>query len=250
MSTASFWLPSPVILPEGDLPMTMQIAMVAKDGIVLASDTMISTSWLTRRSHGAIREEHAGPKILISEAGTMAVSCAIDMNRANEVANKIISEYRPEDSDLQGRILGQLVKGFYGGPSFECIVACLLPIPHLLRVSYIAVEKEDDMRMNVTPCGDRLCAGDQASPAKFWHLRYYNASRPVEELIPLAAQLIVDAAYFNSGCVGGLYVVTTRRHRFESLSEGECALLMSEARERSRTIENLIFIPSGKGGGI
>jgi hypothetical protein len=238
--------PSVIEVEEDDLPMTMQVAMVGRDGIILASDTRVTTFWRGPR-YGEIRDPYSGPKILVSPEGTLAVSCAQDMDMASEVARKIISDWRPEESRAK---LKQLVTDLGGAAPFECIVANLVPRPQIARFAYISAVRGAAMSLSEANATDKLCAGDQASPAKFWPLRYYDSSRPVEDLIPLAAQLIVDAAHFNSGSVGGLYIVTTRCGRFENLSESECTALEVEAKERSGAIGNLIFASHNKDGAI
>jgi hypothetical protein len=202
MSTVSHWLPSIIILPEEDLPMTMQIAMIGADGIILASDTKVTTPWSGRR-YGVILDERGGSKIRISPSGTMAISCAGDMNRADEVALKIISEVGQEETNMQAKISG-IVSSYPNTHFFECLVASLLPNPQLLHVLCTPVKDEEGTGMFVFSVTDRVCSGDQANPAKFWHLRYYERSRSISALLPLAAQLIVDAAYLNTQSVGGL----------------------------------------------
>jgi hypothetical protein len=242
MSVVYGFPPSRAEIDEDELPMTMQIAMIAADGIVLASDTKVYTPWFDRRKYGEISDAYAGDKILISDTGTMAVSCAIDMIRAAEVAKKIMSERQHDEDGL--RNISQIVSTFSGGPAFECIVASLCPIPRIVRISYMPTS-EKELSMFVVPASDRLCAGDHGNPSKFWHLRYYDRSLSVDSLSILAAQLIVDAAYFNSGTVGGLAMVKARRGgRFEFVAQDECSALETAAKRRSADIKNLVF-PSG-----
>jgi hypothetical protein len=235
VSTVDYYFPRVVELLEDDLPVTMQIAMVGADGLLLASDTKIVTDWRTRRWYGAIREEHAESKIVISPEGTVAISCAGDMIRANEAANKIISEWKPEEDDPRASNLKQIVRIFSGGPSFECLIARLLPYRSIVRVSYV-LEAGGKMHMVVTPCIDRLCAGDHANPAKYWHLRYYDQSRSMDDLIPLAAQLITDAVHFNNGIIGGLEIVVSDQGRLHRIPSKDCEALVSNARRISDSL--------------
>jgi hypothetical protein len=214
--------------------MTMQVTMIGQNGIILASDTKWATNVFNPR-HDELREEHNRSKILISRSETMAVARAHDMIRADEVAKKIISDWNPETDNPN---LGNVVAPFVGRHQFECLIAYLGSTPGVARITY---PKDHPDPPIVTTASDRLCAGDIANPAKFWHLRYYSRTRSVDELMGLAAQLIADASSLNSGSIGGLEIVFSDHGTFKRLSEPRCRELESEALDRSEKIKEIIF---------
>gem|GEM_PF-3409546 len=215
--------------------MTMQIVLNKAGDIVLASDTKWSTDYFNPK-YAQIHDEHGGSKILISPTKPIAISCSGDMIRADEVARKIIDHWDYMNEDMEGTKLGQLVSSFTG-PQFECLVACLQPDRRIIRITY----PKDDHHPYITPANDRLCAGDQGNPAKFWHLRYYNDASSRDDLMRLAAQLIVDAAHLNTGSIGGLEIVFSENGIFKRLPASSCEILESEAKTRSEIFKNLIF---------
>jgi hypothetical protein len=93
--------PNTIFIEDDDLPVTMQIAMIGKNGIVIASDTKWSTTWVRsdRARIQELRDEHSDSKILLSPTGDLAVCCAGDMIAANEVAQKVISGWNAKTDD-------------------------------------------------------------------------------------------------------------------------------------------------------
>jgi hypothetical protein len=66
VSIAPRYLPPNTIVLEGDEPpVTMQICLIGKDGIVLASDKKWSTTWIQsdRAKIQELRDEHADSKL-------------------------------------------------------------------------------------------------------------------------------------------------------------------------------------------
>src|ERR1035437_2036687 len=138
MSIAPRYLPpNTTFIEDDDLPVTMQIGMIGKDGIVLASDKKWSTTWVKRdrAKIQELRDEHSDSKILLSPTGNLAVCCADDMIAANDVAQKVISGWSPETDDSQGSALNALVKPLCSHRPFQCIVASTHPEPSLFYIS-------------------------------------------------------------------------------------------------------------------
>lgn len=232
--------PNTVFIGDDDLPVTMQIGMIGKDGIVLASDTKWSTTWI--RSERAriqeLRDEYGSSKILIAPGGRLAVSCADDMIVAFDVAKAILSAWNPEADDSECSALKEIVKPFCSHRAFQCIVASTRPVAELVYVSH---DLRLEPQLSITRVLDRICAGDRANAAKFWHLRYYDHNLPTTKLRSLAAQLITDAAAFNNGITGGFDLAVTEAGVFRKVPKPECDSLAELAQQRSRSVSELIF---------
>lgn len=219
----------------------MQIGMIGKDGIVLASDKKWSTTWVKsdRAKIQELRDEHSDSKILLSPTRNLAVCCADDMIAATDVAQKVISEWNPETDDSECSALKTLVEPLCSHRSFQCLVASARPAPSLLCISHdLQIE---DRPLSITRALDRICAGDRANAAKFWHLRYYDHNLPTQKLSSLAAQLITDAAVFNSGVIGGFDLAVSEGGVFRRIPKQECDSLAGIAQQRSKAVSGLIF---------
>ncbi len=241
MSIAPRYLPpNTIFIEDDDLPVTMQIGMIGKDGIVLASDKKWSTTWLKgdRPKIQELRDEHSDSKILLSPTGNLAVCCADDMIAATHVAQKVISGWNPETDDPQCSALKTLVEPLCSHRSFQCLVASTRPAPSLLCISH---DWRIEDRPLLTRALDRICAGDRANAAKFWHLRYYDHNLPTQKLFSLAAQLITDAAVLNSGIIGGFDLAVSEGGVFRRIPKQECDSLAEIAQQRSKAVSGLIF---------
>lgn len=223
--------------------MTMQVGMIGCNGIVLASDTKWELSFSAMRNDELreLREEYGDSKILISPTATMAIARAQKMIPATAAANKIMSDWKPEDEDAHANNLRRLVQPLTERESFECIIATSQPKLSLFRVLYAYAEGNGSLLVHRAL--DRVCAGDHANASQFWHLRYYDRSRPVSELKRLAAQIVVDAASMNSGAICGLEMVTLDESGVHPVEGGECSEMETEAKNHASEISKLIFSP-------
>lgn len=218
---------------EDDLPMTMQIGMVGKDGIVLASDKLWSTARYGKQ--GLIRDEQRKPKIFVNGDRSVAISCAQDMILAETIAVEIISRCGEWYGSGDCRLLAKIVNPFGGKEDFECIVA----EAKYRRLTHIFCEKGGYPL--VKSVGDRICAGDAANPAKYWHLRYYRDGLSHNQLKQLGVQLVVDAAHFNSATIGGLEMVYSDSTGFHAVPDEEIEELEKHSRERSKSIGDMLL---------
>lgn len=232
--------PNTVFLKDDQLPVTMQIGMIGKGCIVLASDTKWSTTYAPDKvgRFDELRDEYGGWKILLSPAKDFAVSRADDMVAATEIAEQIVSTWKP-DQDSDGETLRTIVDPLCADISFQCIVAVMRPEPRLFYVSYdLRYPGETPL---VKKIEDRVCAGDRANAAKFWHLRYYDRSLSVEDLKRLGAYLVVEARNFNNGVIDGLEIVVSDGAEFRHLARTECDALEAGAKELAGEIRTLFF---------
>jgi hypothetical protein len=226
---------------EDDLPMTMQVAMIAANGIVLASDL----KWVTLVGEGDRRGplRHSEYKSKIKTGKEIAICCAGDMIHSSRLADEILLHWREGEGDEAQRI-HRIVEPLVEKQHIECLVAVATPNRKLIYVLHTEVRSgaETEWQLFIAPVRRFQTAGDQANAAKFW-LRYYDASLSVEELKGLAAHLVIEAANFNNEMIGGLEVVVSDDSGFVPLSEAECENLEAEAIKGAIDIGGLIFRP-------
>jgi hypothetical protein len=211
--------------------MTMQVGMVGTDGILLASDTRWMNTYL------GLRQTGGSSKIRISHQRGIAISCARNMETGFAVADEIIAKLRDKDwkypelamEGMASRILGQSGER----QDIQLLIVLLTPIPRLffLRVGKVGVEtKPLCMRES-----KKAVAGDNVNAAVFFTERYY-AEKPIRELVPIAAQLIVAAAELNPGAIGGLEILLCDTSGFHQLSDVSIRELETQASTLSKTV--------------
>src|SRR5271165_3309383 len=192
-----------------ELPMTMQVGMTASNGIILASDTKCWSEPL-----GLGRTITSGlAKIRISGDRKIAVSCAYNLKLAFRVADSIIADLSPRfwhspEARISQIALSELDRA--GVEQHECMIVISEPTPAL----YIFSCEQKSNPSAVEMCGRVLTyvfCGHLTNAAVFWADRFFRPDIPrlrtMEELIPLAAQIIVDAGRLNSGAIGGLEII-------------------------------------------
>jgi len=222
--------------------MTMQVAMIAADGIVLASDL----KWVTTGNdpRGPFRLPEYKSKIKIDKE--IAICCAgNDMTHATRVADEILLHWRDGDGDEVQRIQ-RIVVPLFKKRDFQCLIALAPPIKKLIYVRdskfATGIGTRTEWSRSIAPTHPIQIAGDQANDAKFW-LRYYDASLPVQELKRLAAHLVVEAVNFNNAMIGGLEVVVSDSSGFIRLSDDKCRQLETEAKKRTSDMGELVLRP-------
>jgi hypothetical protein len=231
---------------EDEPPMTMQVAMIARDGIVLASDL----KWVTTGNdpRGPFRHPEYKSKIKVDRE--IAVCCAgEDMISSTRVADEILLHWREGDGDEVQRIRG-IVTPLFKRRHIECLVAIAPPSNKLIYIRgakiAVGIGSKTEWRLTIAPVRGPQTAGDVANDATFW-LRYYDASLAVEELKGLAAHLVVEAQNFNNAMIGGLEVVISDGSAFSRLREDECQRLEADARKQASEIGGLILRPPDDG---
>jgi hypothetical protein len=90
-------------------------------------------------------------------------------------------------------------------------------------------------------CLDRGFAGDVTNPAVYWAERYHCEFLPVEQLVPLAAQIIISAHLVNNAFVGGLEIVLCMDSKIVPIPRERVDELCRKAIELDRTMGNLVF---------
>jgi hypothetical protein len=234
-----------VILSESEeLPMTMQVGMVAQDGILLASDTLSTRQPIPGSPIGAVWFGYNSQKILISEDSRIAVTCARDMMLASRVAEALINGLPSEvraSPQMHIRNIASVELSNAHENEIECLIALLDPAPALFHLQCLRGGSESYCPRITT----FAFAGDRCNSSIFWAMRYYEAtlhnSHFVLAMAPLASQIILDAAKMNSGSIRGLEIVYSDASGFHRMPEPEIRRQEEQAAIRSKKIERLLY---------
>jgi hypothetical protein len=221
--------------------MTMQVAMVGTDGIILASDTKWANT--QRRGNLESRDTSLATKIQIDERHGVAIGCSMNMETATAIGDAIVAELSDQDwrdPIHPTQVIGQRVLDSLRERNlFQCLIVSTRPTLRLFKLESATINGEPN-RAICRQIKDKAIGGDNANAAVFWTERYYKP-KPVQALLSLAAQLIVDSVKFNSGFIGGLEIVICNASGIERLPDDVIAALESEAGKRSRAIGELLF---------
>ncbi len=228
---------------EDYLPMTMQVGMAASNGVILASDTKCWDESLGRTVTFGLA------KIRVSDDRKMAVSCAHDMKLAFRAADSITANLLPKlwrkpEAHISEIVLSELDRT--GAQQHECLIVLSEPTPTLYVFSSgqkINAEWVDQMCSRVPTYA--FC-GHLTNAAVFWADRFFRPDVPrlrtMEELIPLASQIIVDAGRLSSGNIGGLEIIECGASGIRVLTPEENIALEAAAYKRGVKIEQTLFL--------
>ena len=219
-----------------EFPMTMQVAMVGTDGIVLASDLL----WVDNNVR--IMSSQLSPKIKLSPKCDLAVSFARSLETSGPIADAILalkdSAWESPVTSIEAAARQVLDSPIVGRKDVQCLIVSTKPKldAYLLRVAQLG-------GVWTPSCQNVLgyaWAGDDSNPAVFWIKKYYE-HRPISALLPLAAQLIVSASEMNSGGIEGLEIVLCYQSGIKRQADDVTIALELEAKKRSRAVGELIF---------
>jgi hypothetical protein len=216
-----------VFSSAGEPPMTMQIGMVGTDGIVLASDTWHSTT------SGGVRHGYSSSKIMLNDTRQIAVTCALDMQSARELAKHICDMQLDPIRTFHHRVrtMSESVVGDHG---FHCIIAVAGPFRRLYLFKFLPHPRE----IECIPIDDFVHAGDTPNAAVMWAMRYYKRTS-MEALKGLAAQTVVSAHLLNTAMIDGLEIVCENHSGFYALPEDEKKTRQRLAHQRESRIGKL-----------
>lgn len=218
--------------------MTMQAAMVGANGIVLASDT--KWQFTARRGNLQTRHTSGSSKILVSDEQGVAIACAKSMETAGLIADTILGKLSAADWIHPGHAMEVIAQNVIDTITderrfFQCLIATSRPSVRLFQIETVTLNGVPNRAM-CHQIIDKAISGDNANAAAFWAERYYCKGKPVESLIPLAAQVVVDAASLNSGFVGGLEIVVCDERGPRRFSDDENSAYEAESERRSEEI--------------
>lgn len=218
--------------------MTLQTAMIGSDGIVLASDTWCYRNPLPQfREPGAVWDGYHRSKIKISDSRKIAISSAVNMEVADNVAAHLLRDLEGLDPYLRESIIQRTVGAIDPQEEFECIAAFLDPTPALFSIQY--PRSQGQMHLTVTPMLAYCNAGDQMNPAVFWAMHYHRSTLPMAALSRLAAHMLVMASVQSSGNIRGLEILVSQNDVFHRVPEAECEQIAEDAKKNAAKIGDI-----------
>lgn len=200
--------------------MTMQIAMVGTDGIVLASDTRQVNNEAT------VRHTSEVSKIKINQEKGVAIACSRSLELASRIADDMLNELSEIDWSLLAirsiPIAEKILDGAKEGRrDFQCLIVTTKPALaafHLCAGVY--PQQKHPTCQRISSCE---IAGDTINQAVFWPERYYwrfpSLPHGIQQLVPLAAQTIFSAAEFSRDSIYGLEIVICDKNGLRRLSD-------------------------------
>jgi hypothetical protein len=215
--------------------MTLQVALVGTDGIVVASDKKVN---LLNQNFNttAIRS-----KILINSDRKIAACWSGEQSPSYSLAEHIV--LKMNDADLQfpyhplrmasNEILSR--RGIHGEEygSAEVVVITIQNEPK----AYEITAARD--RCDCFEAPDKIVKGHIANPALFFTERFYERL-PISALLPLAAHAIVTAGKINPRGIEGLEIIRCTNDGFNPLSNSEITDLIEWSDKFDQKIRRLV----------
>lgn len=232
----------PEIFLNAESPMTMQIAMTGSDGALLASDK----HWVRLVHHSDLDPSYdtrRDAKIKLSPDGKIAVSCSVDMIDAVAVADEIISKQAQITEGKEIESLREIIRPIIRQSEIQCLLLIASGTPKIFRILSERTSQGGDLRLDIHSAEGCITAGDLANSAKFWHQRYFDDFRSVDELCRLAALVIADASRMNRQYIGGLEIVVARDGKFSPIPAEECRKWLAQAEARSCAFADTVYSP-------
>jgi len=215
--------------------MTLQVALVGTDGILLASDKKINQS--------AERAAYTGltSKIRVNYSRRIA-TCWAQYAPAADVAKQALELSDTDLLDPRGPLENLAEKIFeeargenqFAFPNGDVILVTIgeLPAVHLLTV--------EGKQYRCSRRDDKAIAGNNVNSALFFIQRYYK-KLPIDDLTPLAAHTILSAGYVNQTGVEGLEILRCTKEGFDFLEEKEISALTAWSCKLDTKIGRLVF---------
>ncbi len=215
--------------------MTLQVALVGTDGIVLASDRRF-----TIHTAGKTTTAHRGRKIRVAKDRGLAISYArshLGVVTGHAILREItdVELDSPESplENLANNVFRQHSSPFAAPPAAgEVLVVLLrdLATVHHLDIYAASVCQDSD---------DVAFAGDNLNSALFFAQQYYS-KLPVNDLAFLAAHTILMGAKINPSGIGGLDILLCRSNGFTFASEERVAEYVKRSEQLDKKIKHAI----------
>jgi hypothetical protein len=235
---------------EEEPPVTLQVGMIANNGIVLAGDIWRYMNADANRP-GSVWSADMSSKITIFENKNMAITRAHDLAQARLVSDAIAGELSSEHWRNPERTIEEIATAALATQPIWRGLQCLIVLgPPSLSLFKVQCATDPETQAKVCTCersGGLSFAGDCHNPATFWATRYFvpNQARAwtIDELLPLATQIVVDASFITSGSIRALEVVRCDGDGFHQIETERCRVWADEAIRRSGEIERHVFAP-------
>lgn len=216
---------------EENIPMTIQVGMVGMNGILIASDTL----WT---NVAKVRHTRNSNKIAVHSEHGIVISRARDFDLSKRVANAIVSDLKEIDFPNPTNVIEALaVKECHTLPEeyqVELLIALYTQIPKLFHLS------GGGSLFCCEEIKDKVIAGDNINASAYFVERFYERL-PINELVPLATQLIVSARLLNPGSFAGLEIVLCDSTGAHSVSPDEIDGFEKQALRLDKMISGEIF---------
>jgi 20S proteasome alpha/beta subunit len=214
--------------------MTMQVAFVGSEGIVLATDTQSYMDY-------EIRTTCETDKILVDKENGLAVACA-QGEISHRLAQRILQEFKEEWREyplLPLEKLGQEVmeKARSDGYGDMALVGQAMLIL-LSDLSRIGILETDHHLCRYRSSHNKAHCGDMSNPAIMFSEAFYKKGMAFPQLARLAAQVVVSAHHFNENGIDGLKILLCRSSGFEFMKPEE----IQELEERSEDFHKQIGV--------
>lgn len=221
-----------------EVPMTLAVALLGNDGVVIASDTCverINLAHQTRTTDTSPKIRIIGDKLAYTFAGDdcakavgtavaeASANCVLSESLIEKVSNKTLRAYREQFGvdrvDYRKNIWAQKTNGEYTIWHAVCSG----------RAEWYAVLSSSKWRHEGK---FRVFAGDEFNQARYIIEHYYDnyPLRNISGLTNLAAHLILTGSRFRSSNVRGLEVVVGNSKGFTSLPTSEIEALVALSR--------------------
>lgn len=222
-----------------ELPMTMQVGMVASDGVIIASDQKAGR-WERFKTTGRVEKTFCDEKLGAVYAGSGSDVGVLIGRRMIEIAS---SEPASSMTDCAERAAKEICKLKYEAPTFNG--------PRYFESVLIAHADESGFglwQINVrevtelilcTRILDKAINGDMLTSAIFFSERYFPdgaRGKTISSLLPLAAHIVLMAGKINPSEVSGLEIAICRRGECRKLGESE----LHPLREFSNHLDAMI----------
>jgi len=219
--------------PE-EVPMTLQVVLTGTDGIILASDKKVNV--LNQNFNSTAMRS----KILIDDTRKIAACWSGEQWPSYSLADHIVRNMTDPDfqhpyNSLRTTAL-EIVnrRGIHGEEyaSAEIVVVTIQDEPKAYEIT--ASKDKCDCWLST-----KSIRGHIANPAIFFTEKYYE-QRPIVQLLPLAAHVIVNAGRINPRGIEGLEIVRCTKGGFDPLKAEEIAELVDWSDKVDDEIKRLV----------
>jgi hypothetical protein len=234
-----------------EAPMTLQVALVGTDGIVLGSDRKENFTPPSPTLSDSVTTSSQGCKIFRDDSrGVMA--CWSGQNPAKEVARQVV---KMPDADIQKpQAWVALANEVFDresrklGMDYAESEVILVTKNDLTTIHRIKVDRESLW----VPVLDKAIAGHTANAAVYFTERFYPKDKklPMADLIPLVAHTILDAGRANPYGIEGLEIVCCSREGLLSVTDNEISRLTEFSSRVESEIKRLLFRSCRVGDGL
>jgi 20S proteasome alpha/beta subunit len=242
---------------EEELNMTLQVALVGKDGFVIASDTKASAGGDSIKPFSKDYRMYRSAetrKIVVSEDKTLV--CAFSGHQTVSYVSSRLIRYVNENPgvDMSQRLEVVLQDLF---ATLDDNVQLATKGDLIVAIPAVGGRLWDASFGGGAVCCqetfDRVIGGDFANSAIYFPQAYHSTDRSVDELTMLAAHTIIEGGLRNPMTVGGLDVLVSKndeKPRF--LEETELQLLWDRSEDIHNALATAIFADhraTGNAGG-